>query len=226
MKVVVLVPRRAGDRRRDRVWEWLSNRWATECPDWPVTVGDHDHGPFNRSAALNNAAGDAGTFDVAVITDADSFVGTDQLHKAVRRSLKTGRMTLAYDQFRYLSRHGSRKVMASYDGSWEPFVEWTMYDTCSSMVVVPRALWETAGGFDERFAGWGFEDVGFSLACQTFAGGFERIRGSVWHLWHPVSPGPRSSGPNFELFQRYKAAFELPDPERAMRALLDERAVA
>lgn len=230
MKVVALVPRRAGDRYRDGVWAWLAQRWATECPDWPIVEGHHDAGPFNRSAALNLAAHDAGAFDVAIIVDADSFVGTDQLHAAVRRALKTGRMTFAYDQFRYLSRHGSRKVMAGYAGSWEPFVEWTMYDTCSSAVVVPRALWERVGGFDGRFAGWGYEDVAFSLACQVLGGGFERIPGSVWHLFHPVSAHSKRNtslfDANWVLFDRYHQAFVGSDPQRDLRALIDERTAA
>lgn len=197
MRVAVLVPRRAGDPYRDGVWAWLRQRWARELPSWRVHEGHHDAGPFNRSAAVNRAAAAAGSFDVAVIADADSFCGTEQLDAAVRRAAKTGRMTLAYDQFMYLSRDGSEQIMSGYEGAWEPFVEFTMTGTCSSMVVVPRPLWDRVGGFDEGFKGWGMEDVAFSLACQTFGGGLERIAGPVWHLFHTPS-AENDRGPQWQ----------------------------
>jgi hypothetical protein len=45
------------------------------------------------------------------------------------------------------------------------------------------------GGFDERFVGWGFEDMAFQATIVGLYG-HERIEGDVYHLWHDRStPG-------------------------------------
>jgi hypothetical protein len=207
VNVEVFVPRRADGGRRDELWAWVRDRWAREVP-WPVHEGHHDDGPFNRSAAINAAAAKAGAWDVGIIADSDSFCGTEQLRHAVALASSTGRITFAYDRFMYLSRHGTDQVMGGYAGMWEPFVEWSLPGTCSSMVVVPRSLWDAVGGFDEGFEGWGMEDVGFSLACQALGGGMERVPGPVWHLHHTPSaenaPTPQFHR-NVERMKRYEA---------------------
>lgn len=243
--VVVLVPRRADGGRRDESWEWLAKRWESEWPDFTVVIGEHDDGgPFNRSAALNAAASAAGDWTVAVIADADSFVGADQVRAAVNTAARTGLMTIAFTRFCYLSDEGSRRVMAGYVGSWERLIRHKFTGGCSSMVAVRRDLWDTVGGFDERFCGWGEEDVAFSIACQTFGprrpgvpdaedirATFHRLPGDCWHLWHPTQPNAdihdratykQGAGyaANRELGARYIAAAH---DTVAMSALITER---
>jgi hypothetical protein len=221
VRVVVLVPRRADNGRRDEIWAWVKARWQTEHPDWPVVEGFHKSGPFNRSAAINTAARNrkVGSWDIGIIADADSFVSKDQIELAVEKAGATGQMTLAYDRYCYLSRAMSDAVMAGFTGNWWAGVEWTMPGTCSSMVVVTRALWTDTGGFDERFESWGGEDVAFSHAAQTFGGGLKRITGDVWHLWHAPAVHDNNEA-NMPLMERYgQASYNV----EQMRALLDER---
>lgn len=189
MRVAVLVPRRSdGGGRRDELWAWVSARWAALHPDWPVVEGHHDDGPFSRSAALNRAAEAAGAWDVGILADADSFVGVDQALAAARTAHEAQQVTFAFDRFAYLSRDMSERIMAGFDGDWNPGVEFTMQGTCSSMVAIPRPLWDRCGGADEGFVGWGGEDVALSLMLQTYGNGLQRIEGNVWHLWHPPAP--------------------------------------
>jgi hypothetical protein len=210
--VAVLVPRRSDGGHRDRLWAWLADRWAAEHPDWPVAEGHHRFGPFNRSAAVNAAATAAGDWQVAVIADADTFAGPHQLTAAVTAARVGGRVTFAYDRYCHLSRTGTEQILAGHPGPWEPFVEWSMAGTCSSMVVLTRDLWDRAGGFDPGFVGWGMEDVAFSLACQSLGGGFNRIPGPVWHLYHPPSPENadtplfRANVERLELYRRAHVA--------------------
>lgn len=221
MRVVVLVPRRADNGRRDEVWSYVLSRWLSEHPDWPIYTGHHDEGPFNRSAAINRAAAAAGDWDVAIIADSDSFVGPVQIHEAVLRATRSGQITFAYDRFMYLSRVMSDAIMNGYQGMWESGVEWSLPGTCSSMVVVTRDLWDQARGFDEGFVGWGGDDIGFSHACQTFGNGLQRVPGPVWHLHHPtaVHADHDTWVPRCERYAL--AAYDKP----AMRALLDELGV-
>lgn len=222
MNTVVLVPRRADGARRDQLWDWVAARWAREHPDWPIFEGHHDDGPFNRSVALNRAAAAAGKWEVAVVADADAFCGADQLHAAISKATSTGAMVIAYETYCYLDKTMSDRIMAGWTGSWWDGVEWSMTNTCSTMVVVTRKLWNTIGGFDEGFEGWGWEDCAFSTACAAL-GGRARVPGEVWHLWHPPSPENNKDSPEWQAglarLDRYSACEE--DPKK-IRALLDE----
>lgn len=216
MNVAVLVPRRADRGRRDLIWEWVRQRWFDEHPTWAVAEGYHDDdGPFNRSLAINRAA--ATDWDIAVIADADSFVGHDQIATAVATCAHTGQMTLAYDRFAYLSRWMSDQIMSGFTGDWTTGVEWALPGTCSSMVVVTRAVWDEAEGFDEGFVGWGGEDIAFSHKAQTFGGGLQRIPGFLWHLWH----APAVHANNEEWVPRCEAYAEVSYDREGMHALMD-----
>lgn len=217
MNVAVLVPRRADGGRRDRLTEWTNERWAQLHPDFKVIEGHHDEGHFNRSKAINNAAGQMPDADVFVIADSDSFVAPAQLTEAITTARRTGQVTFAYDRFAYVNRPMSDLIMDGYAGDWWPGVEWTLAGTCSSMVVVPGGLWREYGGADEGFVGWGGEDIAISLALQTFGGGMKRVHGEVWHLWH--APAPHTHDDVFPArMQLYAdAAYDRPK----MRALVD-----
>jgi hypothetical protein len=89
---------------------------------------------------------------------------------------------------------------------------------------VPRGLFESVDGFDERFAGWGYEDRAFFYACRTFGGLTLRVPGPAYHLWHQpaaerqAAVGPRSA--NRLLGARYE---EANGDRAAMLALIRER---
>ena len=64
------------------------------------------------------------------------------------------------------------------------------FDACSSAVVVTRKTWDAVGGFDERFVGWGWEDVAFRCAVETVTGReLTKIASTCWHLFHITSSG-------------------------------------
>lgn len=221
--IPLLVPRRPDGGHRDRLWEFCRNWWAEQRPDYKPVEGHHVDGRFNRSAALNAAARDAGEWDVAVICDSDVISDPEQLDAAIDRARDTGRTTLAYDQYIALREPMTQRVLAGFDGNWIPDAELKMRSHVSSIVAVPRQLWDRVGGFDERFVGWGHDDVAFAAACRVLGGGIERVPGDVFHLWHPISPERDRRSPwlraSAELAKQYHAALT-PD---AMRHLIAER---
>lgn len=218
MTVSVIVPRRTDGGRRDALWSWVKDRWTVLHPEYEILEGHHDDGPFNRSAAINQAVARSAA-DTLVIADSDSFVGPEQIRTAIATASRTGQVTFAYDRYCYLSRAMSDRIMGGYVGGWTPGVEFTMQGTCSSMVVTPRTLWDEAGGADEGFVGWGGEDIAISLALQTFGGGMQRTPGNVWHLWHPPAPHTHDNVWPDRMQMYADAAY---DPD-AMRAVVDAR---
>lgn len=222
MIIRFVTPRRSDGGWRDRLWEFCSAYWRREFPDWQLVEGHHDEGPFNRSAAINRGAD--GEWDVLVILDGDVVCDPDRVRLAAESAHATGKLTLPYNKRHLLSRPGTRRIVdGRHTGAWDRFINATEGRRhYSSIVCVPRALWDLVGGFDERFEGWGGEDDAFHSACKVLGGGFERLKGPVWHLWHPTSPHRRVDDPLYRqayaLTERYWAA----QTPAAMRALLDE----
>lgn len=199
----ILVPRRKAGEERERLWLHVYDR--LEADGWRVIEGYHtaDEGEFNRSAAVNRAAACADGADVLVVLDADTIVGGPQIASAATIARATGVVTFAFGRYAALDKAGTDKILAGFDGSWEEHVAYEFHNTASSCLALRRDLWDRLGGFDERFAGWGWEDVALSLAAQTLSGGMHRVAGTAWHLWHP--PSPDAGNEQSATYQRNRA---------------------
>src|SRR5690242_12206504 len=213
MRTVILVPRRAHPER-DKLWAWAKARWERHFPEFDVVEGHHDDGPFNRSAAINRAAKLAGDWDFAIVIDADIFIRRSQVLAAVETAQRTGKVTWAHMRWRGIRKDWTERILRDrrdfgpeIDGDMDLFVETTNPISWSCCIVFPRAVFDDMGGFDERFRGWGYEDMAVQA---TVAGlyGHERIAvrpedrllpeeyrqlarpADVFHLWHDRStPG-------------------------------------
>lgn len=236
MNVAVLVPRRTDNGERDRLWEFTRQWWANEFPDWPITEGHHDHGPFNRAAAINTAAEQAGEWDVALIIDADILCEPQAVRATVDVAAATHGLVVASSERWMLNAQGTDKILRGYKGKWEPFVR-QRYGTlddprglqCSCCIAVSRQLWEQVGGFDELHVGYGWEDVSFRNACEAISGKGTVWLGPhpIWHLHHRPSPEDREGGAlksaNEARARKYITAHDDPD---AMRVLIEEHVTA
>lgn len=189
MATPILVPRRAGDPHRDRLWAWVRSHLERDLPDFPIVEGHDDVGAFCRSAALNRAARSAPPWTEAIVLDADTYVRPEQLRRAVAVARSSGRLTYAFDELHALTAAGTEQVLGGYRRSWEPLKKWTRPGRlcASSAFVVPRELWDRVGGFDELFEGWGWEDVAFRRMATALGGHELEVPGPAWHLWHERS---------------------------------------
>jgi hypothetical protein len=188
----------------------------------PIFEGHHDTGLFNRSAAVNRAAALAGDWDVAVIIDADVICDPGRVKEACDIAAETGKVVYPHDVRHQLNRRGSERIRQGYTGPWEPYAHARYEQMVSSVVVVPRKLWDEIGGFDESFEGWGYEDTAFAAAAETFGNGSIRMPGEFWHLWHPTAKEGKPGSPvwsvNSAKGQRYRAAIGNPETIRALQA--------
>jgi len=224
----VLVPWRTDGGAREENWALVEKAmWA----GWHLLVSaEGPTGPFNRSAALNDAYAWSvfgRDVDVVIVADADSMVGEDQLARAIRTARVTGRLTVAHDRWLNVETHERTGFLAG-----EPINEKrvrrgsylrpraVVRGSVSSMLVVPTALWDKVGGFDERFVGWGFEDRAFHRMCERARGGYERIPGPVYHLDHerPAADLRRSRDAGYranrDLWAEYRRAGTADELER------------
>lgn len=223
-KVAILVPRRTGMTDRDRLWAFCRTWWANDFPEWEIHEGAGPDGPFCRSHAINEAAGKAGDWDVAVIIDADVLCDPQAVRAAVDLAVATNGPTLAYHRRVLLSRESTERVMGGFRGDWDGLARETKdrFDACSSAVVVTRSLWDAVGGFDERFIGWGWEDVAFRCATETVSGReLVKIASTCWHLHHIVSSGNNRKESTFQANKALGARYNEARLDRdAMLALL------
>lgn len=228
MKVVALVPRLADHGERDRLWRHCKRHWAEQYPELEIVEGhDETPGPFNRSAALNAAA--AGEWDVAVILDADTILDVDQTRRGVELAAKTDHLVLPFTDRCLLNRQGTRRILDGYRGSWRRFVSGRQtpadsYVYISGCQVVPRALWDEVGGFDERFESYGGEDDAFHAATVALTGHdarADRLEGNAWHLWHRPSP-EAANRPARKLVMALADRYTACSDEGRMRSLLAE----
>lgn len=186
MRIRALVPRLADEGERDRLWEYCRAHWETELPEMEIVEGAHEgDGPFNRSAAINRAA--EGEWDVAVILDSDVLLDADKVRAGIAAAAESGWLVLPYRDRNMISRQGTSRILGGFRGSWRRWIVAREAERVSCCVIIPRALWDAVGGFDERFEGWGGEDEAFYAACKAIAGA-ERLDGEVWHLFHQLSP--------------------------------------
>jgi glycosyltransferase involved in cell wall biosynthesis len=186
--VPVLIPYRPDSGHRDRLWAHLSNEYWSALPQYRPYLEEGPQGPFNRSAAINAAARRAGNWDVAVIADSDTWAPPEQLDEAVRLARRTGRLVSSLTSVVQLSQDYTESLLSGTPGTLSTERVRTLdIETESSMIVVPRVLWERIGGFDEKFVGWGGEDNAFWRAATILGGAPLRVDGSAFHLWHDVA---------------------------------------
>jgi len=223
--VVLLAPRRADGGHRDRLWSHSRRVWSEMFPDWTLVEGHHDHGPFNRSAAINQAAEAAGPWNVAVIIDCDVLPVEEAVRRAVKVASSETRAAAGFDVRLNLNQRGTEKILRGYKGPWERMVQ-SKHPLCKSgALAVSRELWDAVGGFDELFVGWGFEDTAFEIACHTVSGQdlWKPDGVPLWHLWHPRSPEHNIRTETFKAnrarLNRYQA---VDGDKRLIKAILEE----
>lgn len=221
--VVFLVPWRSDGGWRDQLWRFTRTWWEERCPGASFCVGASPPGPFNRAAALNDAARNGGGWDIAVVLDADVVADGEQVLRAIAMARGSGRLTLAFTRYVGLNRTYTLKLLGGWRGDLMRGKFRTSDAHESSVVVVPRALWEELGGFDERFVGWGQEDVAFAHTARLLRGWIDRVPGNVYHLWHARSMEARKDSATYAAVQALGARYHALTTADEARALLRER---
>jgi hypothetical protein len=206
-KISLCVPFRADFPERWRNWSWLRQYWADELPEAQVIMGTNTATPFCKTNAVNNAFGKA-TGDIIVILDADCYISGDSIREcatAIRKARRNGRKLwfIPYRRFYRLSEPASVRLLASDPadplrfGDPPPPPDLDIPPASASfghwfgalIQVMPREAFIAAGGMDERFSGWGGEDISFMHAVDTLFAKHRTFNGPVYHIAHPVIKG-------------------------------------
>jgi hypothetical protein len=232
MNAVIVVPyggtyeHETGEVRR-RNWRHASGWWSQL--NLPIYTGAGPKGQSfdvtrGRNAAVAVATAVEPDWDVALMTDADAFLGDhEQARQALETALEAGTYVVAHNELRYIQPGDSERVTLGMP--LDLVTNFEVKRTWETVFAFTRVLWEEIGGFDPRFRGFGHQVEAFFHAATTLAGDGYSIAGPCWHLWHPYSadqPNPHLVE-NRRLVDRYWSAS---GDEPAMRALLAEFVVA
>lgn len=246
-KISLLIPFQTDNIQRKRVFKWVLKYWAHELPDAEIIVGKSRRGsPFCKTEALNKAAKKA-TGRVLVILDADTYMPGEIIDRCADRIIEELDHHLWYVPYRHLwrlNRKITKEIIASdpenplrlpspppkedIDGTWQQSTSTYGHRYGAMIMVFPREALDVLGCFDERFKGWGGEDVALLRALDTLYGKHKTTDNDVLHLWHPnigttyktrMWKGQKNQHPNDRLAMRYHRATRNPTQ---MRALVDE----
>lgn len=240
-KISLLFPFKSRDPHRRKVFKWVLNYWKCQLPDAEIIIGRSNSKPFCKTEALNDAAARAHG-KVLVIIDADAYMDAkviDECADKILEELELGN-NLWFVPYRKLFRLTEAKTLEIIDGDFcTPFdmpvlppVEWIDGDWSKSsyghrygamVMMFPREALDALGCFDERFKGWGGEDVAFLRALDVLWGKHKTTNNPLYHLWHPYIGnsyisrawrGQKKEQPNRELAMAYHRARRSPERMR------------
>lgn len=190
-EVSVLIPYKPDNGMRDQSFAWVKRFHEVVMPDVELCIGEDQSSPFNRSAAIN-AAAKKSTRNVLVIADGDIIYDPQILIQA-HRLLDKHPWVIPYGKWWNIST-SSTQILLNSNPKWplpqdlEVKSRYKRFKPVSGLIVLPRRNYDIVEGFDERFQGWGGEDLAFNVAMNTLCGKYKRIENnSIYHLWHPFT---------------------------------------
>ena len=204
MRVLVAIPWRP-QPHRIYAHDLTVARYRELLPDADLIDVDTEHEPFCLAACRNEGVRIAGNLghDVVVLADADTLPEREPLLEAIEQARYSRFVHLPYTQYRSLRIDGTKQHRAGIP--LDRCNHLVIPAACSGILVANPATWRSLGGQDERFRGWGMEDVAFLIAHRTLLrSGFPRHDGNVYALHHDsaAKAGPQYDA-NVALYQRY-----------------------
>lgn len=242
-KISLLIPFSDNCRKcmRKKTLKWLIQYWRCQLPQAEIIIGECKSKVFCKGEALNNAAAKA-TGRVLVILDADAYMDAKVIDRCADRILEELDNHLWYVPYRHLYRLNkkiSKSIIASdpcnpliipsppppeyLDDSGHKSTYGHRYG--AMVMMFPREALEVLGCFDERFEGWGGEDVALLRALDTLYGKHKTTDNDVLHIWHPfigkdyttrVWRGQKHPNANVRLANAYNRATRNPTEMRKL----------
>jgi GT2 family glycosyltransferase len=170
-------------------------RWRetvlTYADEWLFAFSDR---PFNKSWATNCGVLRAGRqAPYLCLVDADALVDRDFVRRNTERFRRAGAGAfMCFRDLLYMDAPASAAAVRErcLEGKPEAGAErlrWFAVQRSPGLCVwLRRDVFDTVGGMDERFEGWGREDIDFVLRVQL-ATAFDQYDDRMLHMYHPSS---------------------------------------
>lgn len=216
----IVIPWRPGsDSSRQRIFDWVFERYRLLFPGAEIVIADDGSEEFNRSTFINHGVEQA-TGEFLLIADADTVSFPVWIDEAIKEIKLGAPWVIPYSEDGYVDtdKRGGRKILSCPpDKDIDPYSV-TFQDrlkSWSGQVVIRRDDFWKVGGFDPRFKGWGYEDNAFVECCDTILGPHERLTsGYTIHIWHPAPVETTWDQPNIEMNRALYAHYHLKSGDR------------
>jgi glycosyltransferase involved in cell wall biosynthesis len=204
-KISLLIPFSSNDPERKKSFKWLLKYWKCQLPHAEIIIGRSRSEVFCKGEALNDAF-ERSTGKILAIIDADAYFKGSTIKYCADEILEAEARghNLWFVPYRRLYR--LTKEVSDYirmKDPCHPYLPWDpipedFYDNKgfaykyghrygAMATIVPRkALEEVLHCFDERFKGWGGEDIAFLRAMDTLFGKNKSVDENMFHLWHKM----------------------------------------
>jgi glycosyltransferase involved in cell wall biosynthesis len=244
-KISLLIPFHGRDKHRRRVLRWVVEYWRNALPGCQVIIGRAAGNPFCKTRALNRAARKA-RGKILVLLDADAYMDAAVVDSCADRILDAQEVGqrlwfVPYRRLYRLTQWATDKVLRScpkypYVFPQPPYPA-DVENECTAkyghrygamIMMFHREALEVLGGFDERFQGWGGEDVALLRSLDTLYAKHKSTPNQILHLFHPRLghsyrsmkwKGQNWANMNDRLAMRYHRATRLPS---MMRVLVEQ----
>lgn len=240
--ISIIVPFRADNPQREESFRWLRKFYDYWLPEAEIIVGFSRSHVFCKTEAFNNAVRRA-KGKVIVLLDADAYIDPQVLRDCTHEILENMEDHLWFVPYKNLYRLTEEATQLVLDSDVKnPFTftsppdpkyiqehDKAMYGHRygAMVMIMPREAIEALGCFDERFRGWGGEDVAILRALDTLYGKHKITPNDLLHMWHPRIGDTyqtrmwegQEAQLNGELALRYHRATNKPTE---MRTLVDE----
>lgn len=206
-----LIPFRTDNGPRQDICDWTIARIRFFFPNAKVITAPGLPGEFNRSSAINQAFSMSDREGVVIVNDSDTVWNPHTILNGYNSLIYDTKFVIPYDKYHIMDRPSSSRLTASpvhtiihtseYDYDIVAEANSHVYHAPPvSGVCMMKA--EDFGNvlFDERFVGWGEEDVAFVIRAAGKLGKPLRLKENVYHIWHPKSA--EYSQPHYKQNQR------------------------
>jgi hypothetical protein len=200
-KISIIIPFSSTDPWRLAAFQWLMRYWRAELPQAEIVVGRSRGRVFCKGEALNDAVRKSRGRVIAIL-DADAYLPGHIVESCADKILENLDKHLWFVPYRHLYRLNrciTEDILASVpecpvriichpqDHMLSDHRDKSRYGHRygAMAMIFPREAYEAIGCFDERFVGWGGEDVALLRALDTLYGKHKTKRGCIFHLWHP-----------------------------------------
>jgi hypothetical protein len=181
-----------------------------EAFGWPIFIGTCE-GVWKRAAAVNDAAAQAGDWDVAFIADCDTIPDPEGIRRAVTWVMSTRGAVRPHEQ-RYMLDHKQTITAVQRGVEAIPRAQLKAPWAGGGLDVIHRDAWDAIGSaMDERYQNWGWEDSEFHVQLVVKAS-WDRLPGVAWHLYHDATdpkPNQESRKRFNETLRAHKAEIDV-----------------
>lgn len=188
IKVGIVIPWRETPSRLP-AFNKLINWYNTNMPDAEIFLSDRAGSTWNMSGSRNDGVKKAedASCDIIILNDADTFPQLAAIEEAIKGALIDNKIHIPYQQVHVLNETESLRFLN--DDLLYYYEAGISLTECSGVNIFTPAAWESIGGGDEKFVGWGYEDSAMNYVHQIIHGTpYISHYGHTIKLSHEIQP--------------------------------------